>query len=366
MDSSPAYAEMVTSMRRTALVVGGGIIGTTSAFRLAHAGWHVTLFDPAPGSGASFASAGMIAPNAEVAPGEEENLQRQRGALKAWRELSDLLNEVTGEALDLVEHGTLLVGFDASDRRLVAQFELVATSYGVRSSRVTRSSHEAYFQDVSPRITEGLYLENDAWVDPDRALTVLSLANQTLGVDVVREEVVLAGVEGLQVEVATTERRTQADIGLLATGAQVLPGGVGQRVTNAVRPVRGMTVRVQGVDRSAQPTLRAFVRGRPIYLVSRPGGYCVLGASSDEQRELVVEVGELQRLLRDALDVIPSLEGAGIIETRQGLRPASKDLAPFFEVVDGRWAWLSGHYRHGVTLAPLTATEALTFAESLS
>jgi glycine oxidase len=101
-------------------------------------------------------------------------------------------------------------------------------------------------------------------------------------------------------------------------------------------------------------------------MVSRPGGYCVLGASSDEQRDLVVEVGELQRLLRNALDLVPSLESAAIIETRQGLRPASKSLSPFFEVVDGRWAWVSGHYRHGVTLAPLAANEALNFAKSFA
>ena len=361
-----AYAGLVTSTHRDALVVGGGIIGATSAFRLAHAGWRVTLFDPAPGSGASYAAAGMIAPNAEVAPGEEANLQLQRGALEAWRDLSCLLEKATGETLDIVEHGTLLVGFDASDRRLVAQFELIATSYGVRSSRVTRASHEAYFQDVSPRINEGLYLESDAWIDPDQALSILSAAHQALGVDVVREEVVLAGVEDLRVEATTTDRRCRGDIGLLATGAQVLPGGVGQHVTNAVRPVRGMTVRILGVDRSEQPTLRAFVRGRAMYLVSRPGGYCVLGASSDEHRELVVEVGELQRLLRDALDIVPSLESAAILETRQGLRPASPNLSPFFEVVDGRWAWLSGHYRHGVTLAPLAAIDALTFAESFA
>jgi glycine oxidase len=357
---------LVTSTNRDALVVGGGIIGAASAFRLAQAGWQVALFDPAPGSGASHAAAGMIAPSAEVTPGEEENLQLQRGALSAWRQLAESLEDVAGRTLDIIERGTLLVGFDASDRRLVAQFELVATSYGVHPLRVTRSSHEAFFQDVSPRISEGLYLEGDAWIDPDQAMALLTAAHRALNVSVIREEVVLAGVRESQVEATTTERRCQGEVGILATGAQALPGGVGERVANVVRPVRGMTIRLQGVDRSAQPTLRAFVRGRPLYLVSRPGGYCVLGASSDEQRELVVEVGELQRLLRDALELVPSLESAAMIETRQGLRPASKDLAPFFEVVDERWAWLSGHFRHGITLAPLAANEALRFAQSLT
>jgi glycine oxidase len=90
-----------------------------------------------------------------------------------------------------------------------------------------------------------------------------------------------------------------------------------------------------------------------------------LGASADERADAVLEVGELQRLLRDGLDVVPELETAKVLETRIGLRPASPNLEPFFErlALEG-WAWSSGHYRSGVTLAPLAALEALDFVES--
>ncbi len=76
-------------------------------------------------------------------------------------------------------------------------------------------------------------------------------------------------------------------------------------------------------------------------------------ASSDERRSLGIEVGEFHRLLRDALDIVPELESATVIETRQGLRPATANLAPFIEQIGNRWFWSSGFYRHGVTLAPL-------------
>ncbi len=355
----------MSSTQGEVLVVGGGVIGTTSAFRLARAGWRVTLFDPAPGSGATWAAAGMIAPSAEVSPGEEDNFKLHRGALAAWRDIASDILDQTGATLDLFETGTLLVGYDTGDRRLVDQFELVAQSFGVRPQHVTRVSHEALFESVSPRVHEGLLLNEDAWLDPDQVIELLTRANEFLGVSVVRQQVLTATTNGDHVEVTTADATFRGDVGILATGARPLPHGVAEKVANAVRPVRGMTVRVQGVDRSALPTLRAYVRGRSFYMVSRPGGYCVLGASSDEQEELIVEVGELQRLLRDALDVVPSLESAAIVETRQGLRPASKDLAPFIETVDERWAWLSGHYRHGVTLAPLAAQEAQSFAQGL-
>jgi glycine oxidase len=308
----------------------------------------------------------MVAPSAEVSPGEEENFVLQRGALRAWRDVAREVLELTGDTLEISEGGTLLVGFDAGDRRLVQQFSHVARGFGVDVQVVTREVHGPLFDGVSPRVAEGVLLEGDAWVDPDQVIALLTRANARLGVTVVRQQVLTATTDRDHVELTTADQTFRGDVGILATGARALPQGVAEKVASVVRPVRGMTVRVQGVDRSGLPTLRAFVRGRTFYMVSRPGGYCVLGASSDEQEELVVEVGELQRLLRDALDLVPSLESAAIIETRQGLRPASKDLAPFVEVVDERWAWLSGHYRHGVTLAPLAALEAQSFAESLT
>lgn len=355
----------MTLTRRDALVVGGGVIGLTSAFFLANGGWRVTIFDPLPGSGATWAAAGMIAPHAEIAPGEEENYRHQRGAIQAWRDVAVKIASLTGDQLSLMETGTLVVGYDASDRRLVSQFALVAEEYGATPLRVARESRGKFFESVSPRISDGLFLEGDAWLDPDQAVASLTKANAMLGVELVRERVLSAVTKGARVEVTTESRSFNADAGILATGARPLPDGVGQKVMNVVRPVRGMTVRVQGIDRSALPTVRAFVRGRSFYMVSRPGGYCVLGASSDEHGELIVEVGELQRLLRDALDVIPSLEAAAFVETRHGLRPATKDLSPFFEIVGDRWAWSSGHYRHGVTLAPLAAAEALAFVKGL-
>jgi glycine oxidase len=306
----------------------------------------------------------MLAASAEASPGERRNYERQRGAVTAWRDIAREIFEITGEMLDVSETGTLLVGFDTGDRRLVEQFEYVANDFGVKYERVTRESRPSFFEGLSPRIRDGLYLDGDAWLDPDQAMRLLTEADRELGVETVHQRVESVATANDHVEAITIDASYQADIGVFATGASALPKGVAERVDHAVRPVRGMTVRVGGFDRSSQPVVRAFVRGRSFYIVSRPGGYCVLGASSDEQGELGVEVGELQRLLRDALDVVPSLESAGLIETRQGLRPATSDLTPFLEVVDERWAWVSGHYRHGVTLAPLTANDVVHFART--
>jgi glycine oxidase len=354
------------SARRVA-VVGGGIIGLTSAYRLARAGHDVTVFDPAPAKGATWAAAGMVAPSGEIAPGEEDNYRLQRQAVGAWRQLGDELEALVGENVALHEVGTLITGWDASDRRLVSQFVELATQFDAPMRPVSREDSPGAFEGLSGRITEGVIMQGDAWIDPDQAVALLRRALDALGAHVVVESVESVGADGAGVVVEANATTFHADAGLLATGSTPLPSGAWPSGRYVIRPVRGMTARVTGLDRSSEPMIRAFVRGRTFYMVSRPKGYCVLGATSDERSELVVEVGELQRLLRDALDVVPALETAAVVDIRYGLRPASADLRPFFEEIEPHgWAWLSGHYRHGVTLAPLASHDAVRFAASLA
>jgi glycine oxidase len=269
--------------------------------------------------------------------------------------------------LQIVENGTLLVGWDASDRRLVDQFAQVARSVGATFRESSRDEDPEEFSGVSARITRGLLMPGDAWINPDEAVRLLLASLELLGAKIIPSEVTRIESSAHDVRAFTALGDYVGGCGILATGAAGLVPGAPASVRNAVRPVSGVTLRVQGLDRSDVSTVRAFVRGRSLYVVSRPGGYCVLGATVDERGESALELGELARLTRDALDVLPSLESAVVLEHRSGLRPASRDLAPFFEKLgDTRWAWASGHYRHGVTLAPLAGMSALEFVRGVA
>lgn len=357
----------MSSPPHNVVVVGGGIVGLTVAWRLARSGYHVTVCDPTPGRGATWAAAGMIAPHAEVAPGERANFELQRQALTAWQLLNDEMFEVLERRIHIGVNGTMLAGWDASDRRLVDQFRQVATDFGVTSAVVRRESHPELFAGLSDRLSSGLLLDGDAWLDPDEAVGALLQGLTALGVDFLAARVEEIDADATHVRVHYDEGTLSAQAGILATGAAGLPRGATPTGQHAVRPVRGMTVRVDGIDRADAPMLRCLVRGRPFYMVSRPGGYCVIGASSEERSGPLIEVGELQRLLRDGLDVVPELETSSLIETRVGLRPASTNLEPFFEEwPERRWAWSSGHFRHGVTLAPLSSRAAVDFVRRVT
>ncbi|THI95298.1 FAD-dependent oxidoreductase, partial [Nocardioides sp.] len=102
-------------------VLGAGIVGLTVADELRRRGHAVTVVDPCPAQGASYAAAGMLSPAAEVWHGEEDVLRLGLASLALWPDLAARLG------VDLRANGTLLVGYDAGDvQQVERQVALVA------------------------------------------------------------------------------------------------------------------------------------------------------------------------------------------------------------------------------------------------
>ncbi|MFD2353482.1 FAD-dependent oxidoreductase [Nonomuraea ferruginea] len=66
------------------VIVGGGVVGLSIAWRLARQGREVVVVDPSPARGASYAAAGMLAPISEVAYTEEPLLRLGVASLRRW------------------------------------------------------------------------------------------------------------------------------------------------------------------------------------------------------------------------------------------------------------------------------------------
>jgi glycine oxidase len=114
--------------------------------------------------------------------------------------------------------------------------------------------------------------------------------------------------------------------------------------------------------------LSRVLRMQPGYVVPRGDGRYVLGASVEERGfDTTNTVGPVYELLRDAIELLPGLSELVIEELEAGIRPGTPDNRP----VIGPGAlpglqWATGHYRHGILLAPVTAelvADALTGAE---
>ncbi|MEU8322812.1 FAD-dependent oxidoreductase [Nonomuraea sp. NPDC048881] len=272
------------------VIVGGGVVGLSIAWRLAREGLPVTVVDPAPGRGASYAAAGMLAPVSEVAYTEEPLLRLGAASLSRWPSFAAELaadaglgpdlgarsgaglgtglsggpgrgagarageafggafgvigpEGAAGRALDLRADGTLDVAFGADDLAALDDLAAFMDKLGLRVERLTGRECRRLEPMLAPSVRGGLLAPGDAWVDPRRVTAALLAALDRLGVPVVRARVTGLLRDGDAAPAAATGAGTSSGTGSgtgAGTGAGTgrAAGSVAGAVTGAVRGVR--------------------------------------------------------------------------------------------------------------------------------
>jgi len=140
-------------MAHRVLVVGGGVIGLSCAWRLAVNGHAVTVVAPVPGcDGASWVAAGMLAPVTEVQFGEAALTELLLEGARGWKEFSAALEEASGRDIGYDESGTLTVALDTSDRAALDQLLAYQHSLGCTAHRRTASECRRLVPALSPMV----------------------------------------------------------------------------------------------------------------------------------------------------------------------------------------------------------------------
>jgi glycine oxidase len=358
------------------LVVGGGVIGLSVAWRARGRGMSVTVLERGvTGEGCSRAAAGMLAPVAEAEFGDGGRRLLELGLRSAdmWPAFAANLEAVSGTSVGLLKTGTLILARDEDEARELEREIAFRDSLGLHAERLRPSEARQREPALAPTVRLALEAPADHSVDPRRVLSALRSACLSTGV-AIREHVRVTGIasEGARSGSASTGRVTGVRIAdgefqgretLLAAGEVVVAAGAwveqigglppGARVP--VRPVKGQILRLR--DPAGPGLLERVVRFAGGYLVPRADGRYVLGATVEERGfELAPTAGGVYALLRDARELVPSVSELEIEELCVGLRPGTPDNVPVIGpgALDGL-TWATGHHRNGILLAPLTA-----------
>jgi glycine oxidase len=343
-------------------IVGAGIIGLASAWRLAARGLAVTLIDPDPAQAATHAAAGMLAPVSEIEYGEQAQLSLSTESLNRYPRFVADLEAASGQVVGLRREGTLILATDAGDRELLVDLHAFQTTLGLQARMLTSRECREVEPMLSPQIRCGLLVSSDHSVDNRRLAAALLIAVEASGVRLLRSRVasittadgVARGVvldDGDIVESATV---------VLAAGPWTaeLPG-VPSHATARVRPIKGQILRLRATAHAPLPThsLRGLVNGHDIYLIPRADGELVVGATVEEVGfDTTIRAWAVREILRDARAIMPAVDELELVETFAALRPGSPDNVPSIGLtgVDGLVV-ATGHHRNGILLAPITA-----------
>ncbi|MFC0597127.1 glycine oxidase ThiO [Streptomyces palmae] len=357
------------------LVVGGGVIGLVTAWRAAQRGLSVAVADPAPGQGAARVAAGMLAAVTELHHGEEALLRLNLASAARYPAFAAELEEATGRHIALRTCGTLAVALDADDRAQLRELHALQQRCGLDAEWLSGRECRRLEPMLAPGVRGGLRVDGDHQTDPRRLATALLAACRRAGVALLparAERLLVRGDRAVGAELGGAAGRVSAGQTVLAAGsASGLLEGLPDAVRPPVRPVKGQVLRLR-VPPAYAPflsrTVRAVVRGGPLYLVPRVDGELVVGATSEEAGwDTTVTAGGVYELLRDAHELLPGITELPLVETAAGLRPGSPDNAPLLGPTALPGLHLAtGHHRNGVLLTPVTGdilAEALTTGE---
>lgn len=340
-----------------AIVIGGGIIGASIAWKLARAGLRVILADAGSvGGEASWAGAGMLAPGGEVVS-REAWLDLALESMRLYPEFVEELQSNTGVRIDYRLCGGVEVAFDAEEWQALASRAERQRAMDIASSVIDRHALRELVPLCDREYAGAIFYPDDALVDPRDIMRALKVACRAARVEI-REGWRATSVHvshGL-VLVESDAGRLHAPVAVLAAGAwatSIAISGASLPALPAAFPVKGMLTSYQLEPGVLGPLLR---RGHT-YVLQRSTGILIGGTTSEQ-------VGFNRRIDQHSVDDITARVGELLPSIRRyqpmgawvGFRPAADSAGPLIQRAGDTGLWLAyGHYRNGILLAPVTA-----------
>ena len=325
-------------------VIGGGIIGLSLAIALRKRGASVLVVERGePGHEASHAAAGMLANCGSETPEPLRELASASAAM--YPEFVHELQDESGSShIDLRDQGTILF-LSPEDQKHLYDENLAAEKMIAEQVK-----------DLEPGLVEArypaVYLKERS-VDPRALVTAALKAAKHRRVDVASGSPVTEVLQSNgRVEGVHTDR-TSYPANAVVNCAGAWAGQVPPHQF-PTRPVKGQMLSVVGAPHGA---LQHVVRSPEVYLVPRSDGRILIGATVEEagydKRTVPTTI---QRMHQAALQLLPALSQARILEDWAGLRPGTPDDLPILGATSiAGYFVATGHYRDGILLAPATA-----------
>jgi glycine oxidase len=341
-----------------AIVIGAGIIGLSLAIELNKRGLRVLIVEKGePGREASWAAGGMLADFPLEMPAALAEL-----AAASARMYPEYVHELEDESrlkIDLRDQGTLLFVDVETGLRPVLAGPFDSAQGSLRPATTQAYALPRPLAELEPALS-ARPLPHFTWlfvkersVDP-RHLTAAAIgAARHRGVDFSSGNQVLSVelADGKAAGVRTS--KTQFAAGIVINCAGAWAGQIGPDPF-PTRPVKGQMLCVVMPQKEF---VRHVIRTPDVYLIPRSDGRLVIGATQEEagfDKQTIPET--IQKLRQSALDLVPKLADARILEDWAGLRPGTPDGLPILSgTATPGYFVANGHFRDGILLAPVTA-----------
>ncbi len=356
-------------MNYDAIVIGGGIVGTSTAYHLICNGAKTLLIDRRDAGRATDAGAGILSPathakhNASNTRDPDPWLRLAAFAFEYYPQLVDNLQAEQDGDTGFATCGMMLVAVSYDE---IEPFALSRRHIFIRQNQRGEPAADDLYEISSdearrrfPALADvhgALYYRDAARVDGRLLSAALHRAAEAKGL-----AVKYAGVDRLLIHddsvtgVITDGETISAGKVVIAGGAWSQTFGDQLGVHIPVEPQRGQIIHLgfADTDTSSWPIISAM-RGH--YMVPWPDSRIVVGATRETGSgfEARTTAAGVREVLTEALRVAPGLAHAEIREIRVGLRPYTEDHLPVLGPVPNiqNIYLATGHGPTGLQLGP--------------
>lgn len=352
------------------VVIGGGVVGASAAYRLARANVRVTLIDRADPGQATAAGAGIISPATSVRP-SPPFFELAFHAVKYYPQMLEQLAEDGETMTGYTQAGAIFVATtDEEATRLPDLMEAASArrDAGMRNIGETALLSGKEAKELFPALADvagALYATGSARVDGRLLRDALRRGAEKRGATLRYGSAEPILEHGRIARVTVDGESLPAEAVIVAGGAWSNALGERLGVRIPVYPQRGQILHLNmpGTETGHWPIVLGF---HSHYMLTWPGGRIVAGATRehDSGYDYRMTAGGVHEALSEALRIAPGLYGATLHEIRIGLRPASPDQLPMLGQAPGieNLFVATGHGASGLQLGPYSGAAVADLA----
>ena len=340
------------------VIIGAGVIGLSIAYELSRQGLSVTVLEKEKvGAGAVWASAGMLAPISEAKSEESELVDFALYSHSIYREFIESIEKISGLNCGFNDTGTLLIAMGKDDEGELEHLHEAQRSKGLSSAWLSQKEIFEIEPNLSGWVTSALLAENDYQVNSRALLIALAKSIIKLGGNIIEEAEVKTIIKFDEKLKSIKYISRDQEFYLQSKQVVICSGAWTNSISNSlfevdIRPVKGQSIRLNGPN-----MLKHVIRTSDVYLVSRSNGELVVGGTVEEKGfDNSIQAGSIMDLLRNAWKVFPNIYEYEFRESTIGFRPAALNNLPLISQTNLDNTFVAtGHFRHGILLAPGTA-----------
>ena len=336
------------------IVLGGGIIGCALAEELARRGRRVAVVERGyVGAEASSAAAGILASQMDVPrPGPFFDLcQAARRMYPSW---VARLERGLGRSVGFQVDGSLFLVDTARGEAVMARQARWQRARGLRVERWSPAQVRRQEPVVDGRFRCGWFFPAEAQIDNVALMAALAHVCRAAGVSL-REQTVVRRLRirpGRVRGVETDAGPLTAPVVVNCLGSWAELGGAFP-VRLPVEPARGQILVFQAPKR----LVRRAVLSPHAYLVQRRDGRLLVGSTIERVGfEKALTLAGMAGILNGVRRMTSVVDHSPLLDAWAGFRPQTPDHQPILgeTPVEGLYV-ATGHFRHGILLAPVTA-----------